>query len=199
MYCSNPHHNTAERCTKEVSCKVAGGEAEARRMLKTWILWGAGEASRDMHKKTWQFVKEHQEASFALPAEAYLDRQVFKEWPCDRIGLIALPPLPPGSSADPGPASKGITMDSPLRYEHDERVPQAICAEIEGLWRLGTMPVTTLSQRSHHKPSKGSIYTVPPFLCLAFEYGYIHPDLAPPVGYKWVLRGLEYRLVRKGG
>eukprot|EP00971_Amphidinium_carterae_P136415 2702965-Amphidinium_carterae.1 len=79
MTCTRPEHNADRRCTKEVSFGVAGGEDNCRRLLKSWIVFGACAPSRDAHREVFADVSRMKNTG-GYPLEADLDRQAPEHW-----------------------------------------------------------------------------------------------------------------------
>ena len=46
MLCTHPDHQADGKCTKQVTCRVAGSSLEAKRLLKAWAIWGVCETNR---------------------------------------------------------------------------------------------------------------------------------------------------------
>lgn len=78
-------------------------------------------------------------------------------------------------------------------------VPASVHSAMEKLMREGGIPCTSLEQRLRCGPKAGSGYGVPPGLQEAFQHGYIHPNLPPPLGAKWVCHASVWRLLPQGG
>lgn len=190
MTCGNPRHNLGKKCTKEVSIGVAGGAAQARQMLKSWVVWGGAEASRKDHFDAWQVVIQHAQAGFSLPSEDDLDKHAPMHWDSD------LQPVPTvGTPAPPA----GVAAGAALLGEPGPDVPERIHAEMERLAQLGALPVTTLEQRLRNKGTAGSTYGVPQFFAAARRYGYLSPNFEAPSGYRWVNRSGAWILTIKAG
>ena len=167
MHC--PFHT---KCTKEIACSVAGGEAEARRFIKAWMLLGPGCGSKadhmdGRHKSVLlQALKEG-----TLCTEGALDEManVFEN------GLeMPAPFTQPGEVG--GQASSAGTS---LLGNVNAGVSEALHAEMEGLAAQRSIPITTSAQRRRNTISSNSQYDVPQPLAAAFRAGYIHPNLPP--------------------
>ena len=79
-------------------------------------------------------------------------------------------------------------------------VPAGIHERMEELAARGSIPITTLPQRLRSMPTAGSRYHVPKELLQARDYGYIGPNLPPPLGLHWVASdGGFWALREKGG
>jgi hypothetical protein len=78
-------------------------------------------------------------------------------------------------------------------------VPEAVHNSMEALRRRGAIPRTSLEQRQKSKMTSGSSYGVPPELVDALKWRYLHPDLPPPTGMKWICRGGKWSLAPLGG
>ena len=193
MFCSRPEHNVERRCTKELSFGVAGGEDVCRRMLKSWIVFGAGVSSRDEHMfSCWKMILNLKK-DLALPFEVLLDENTVHDWDAyDDVGRSQriAPPAPqdflPGERDRLGSAAPGV--------------PESVHAEMEELAASGAVPITTQKQRSRNKKTPGTTYGVPPWLSDAVKYNYVHPNLPPPRGCVWRFSsGNTWTLCFKGG
>ena len=78
-------------------------------------------------------------------------------------------------------------------------VPKEVHERMQALYLSGGVPPTNLGQRERTRLTGGTNYAVPSALKEALEYGYIHPNLAPPSGYRWSYHGGNWRLVLRGG
>ena len=71
---------------------------------------------------------------------------------------------------------------------------------MEELFRSGGVPQSTPEQRERNRGTSGSRYTVPKGpLQEALDWGYIGPNLPPPVGLRWVGHGGKWVLLVHGG
>lgn len=77
--------------------------------------------------------------------------------------------------------------------------PASLHMAMEELMRKGSIPCTSLEQRMRCVPMAGSGYGVPDGLKEAFRHGYVHPNLPPPTGMKWVCHSGVWRLLPRGG
>ena len=194
MTCCNPQHNSGKRCTKELSIGVAGGAAQARRMLKSWAVWFCAEASRKDHLNAWRVVVEHAKAEFRLPSEEDLDKHAPTQWAGN---LLPVPTA--GMPSSPAGPIAGLAAGVALLGEPGPDVPEPIHAEMERLARLGALPITTLAQRLRNMGTAGSTYGVPQFFAAARRYGYLSPNFEAPSGYRWVHRNGTWALTGKAG
>jgi len=78
-------------------------------------------------------------------------------------------------------------------------VPAGVHKAMEELLLKGCIPRTSLEQRLRRGPTPGSGHGVPAGLREAFQHRYIHPNLPPPTGMKWVCSGRVWRLIVQGG
>ena len=188
--CGNPQRNQGQKCTKEVSIGVAGSAAQARKMLKSWMVWGGGGASRKDHFDAWRVVVQHTQAGFSLPSEESLDKHAPTQWDVDVL------PVPTVETfASPAGLAAGVA----LLGERGPDVPEPIHAEMERLAQLGALPIATLEQRRRNKGTAGSTYGVPRFFAAARQHGYLSPNFEAPSGYRWVSRSGAWTLTVKGG
>ena len=83
MTCLRPEHCVDGRCTKQVSVRVAGGEDRARRMLKSWVVFGERARTRDRpgHRHLWDTIRELAAVEDGLPTSAELDAEATVAWP----------------------------------------------------------------------------------------------------------------------
>ena len=188
-YCKASTH---VRCTRELSITVAKGESSCRRILKAWLLLGAGATSREEH-----MAREHRELlQSALETGLLLDES-------------ALDRLAPSSSTD--------TVEVPFNFENtDKKEQQPVCGEgvlgpcapevrpafhdeMTALALRGDLPHTSLSQRTRNRRSVSSTYIVPDALREALAFGYVHPNIPPPRGLVWEAAGGRWKLCMRGG
>ena len=78
-------------------------------------------------------------------------------------------------------------------------VSAEIHARMLELRRQGAIPCSTLEQRKRNALTSSSMYGVPPALGETLKYGYLSPNLAPPVGFVWRCRGGRWALAPQGG
>jgi hypothetical protein len=78
-------------------------------------------------------------------------------------------------------------------------VPPDVHARMLQLAQQDGIPITTQAQRRRAGMKRGSRYGVPETLKDAFQYGYIHPNLPPPLGLLWRASSGAWRLVPQGG
>ena len=193
MFCSRPEHNVDKRCTKELSFGVAGSANDCRRMLKAWVVFGAGVSSRDEHMfSCWRMIQNLKKDN-AIPFEVLLDENTIYDWDAyDAVGKSQsiAPPAEkdflPGARDRLGSAAPGV--------------PESVHAQMEELAASGAIPITTEKQRSRNKKTPGTTYGVPPWLSDAVKYNYVHPNLPPPRGCVWRFSsGNTWTLCFKGG
>ena len=159
----------------------------ARRMLKTWAIWGLFETSRGDHIKAWDDVV-HQFQSGLIPMECDLDDAAIESWNYE--GLVAPveidPPRPTGASGRDilGGICSGVPSDL-----HERMVTLAMTGEV---------PITTRVQRNRYKNPKRD-FRVPPDLADALAHGYLHPNLPPPRGLIWKCSAGRWVLMPRGG
>ncbi len=92
------------------------------------------------------------------------------------------PEVPPAAAPPPAPGT-----------------PPHIAGLMQDMADRGMIPRTTPAQRRRYKRTAGTTYGVPKHLSVAFDWGYIHPDLPPPADYVWRCRAGVYSLAPRGG
>ena len=189
-------------CIRELSVNVAGGEEKCRRVLKAWALLGPSLASRDEHmsKQNRQVFIDALEQGSLLDEEELdnIANSVAGE-PAAGVGsqntstgvLSPFRPaaIPKTKSGQPKKRLLG-TAGSVSRDVHQR---------MEELAAQGGIPVSTLPQRQRNKLTSGTNYFVPAELKEALDNGYLHPNLAPPLGMQWCYQNATWRLQIRGG
>ena len=180
MTCSHPEHNRAgfALCTKTLSNSVSGSEDMTRRMLQWWAARGLPLTSKEQHKDEWVKLAAEVMAGGSVPCAADLDAQAPAEWPRATDAAGPLDPLG-------GPAA-GVPLDVHRR--------------MVVLYESGGLPKTTPDQRARARKTSGTTYAAEKGLTEALTWSYIHPNLKPPPGRVWRLRGKnEFHLAPQGG
>jgi hypothetical protein len=197
MSCTNPLHNLlgGRKCSKEVSYAIAGSEETAIQMLKAWVLWGAFDSDRDTHMVvTWADVVA-QSTSGLLPSMAQLNTMLISDWTSFEAPLLHHAGIVAGSSS----AGIGGLIVGDLLGGIVEGVPQNVHAQMVALVEAGSIPVSTVAMRLRSRGTSASEYGVPTGLAQARDYGYIGPNLPPPLGMVWKCRGGKWSLAPRGG
>jgi hypothetical protein len=104
----------------------------------------------------------------------------------DRHGLVGKAQRVPSDRA----AKESARKTKNLLGHKSPDVPESVRAVMEALAREGSIPISTLQQRSSCRSMKGT--QVPAQFTEALRYKYVHHSLPcdPPVGFQWVqLRG----------
>jgi hypothetical protein len=185
--CNHPLHRVDGTCTKELRASVVDGHEAARRVLKAWLLFGLGCDSRAEHMdRNWKnTLLDNLESGF-LPSEAQLDLLTITNWNAD-VDVPVEMSLP-----------ENFDKEHPLG-EAADGVPPGVHAEMEKLAIEGWLQPTSLAQRARNKPSSGTAYGVPVAWASARDHGYIHPNLPPPHGMRWVFRKGSFVLLPRAG
>jgi hypothetical protein len=195
MTCTHPDHKgvRGQKCTKELSATVAGSLENARRMLKTWAIYGSFDSDQLTHRQaTWDLVKT-QFKDGLVPTEAELDGlEVY-----DRSNVMA-PVVGAPIASSGASSSSSVAPDSPLEGPNPG-VPAVVHDRMLALHLAGVLPRTTMSQRLRQRKVVGTTYGVPASLSEAFDFAYINPNLPPPAGYKWRHGVAQWRLCELGG
>jgi hypothetical protein len=203
MTCTVPAHSRGEKCSKELSLVVAGGEDKCIRMLKAWIVLGHESETRAAHMfESWKLVKEL--AGEGLPSMAELDSNAPFSWsdtaPALDMSMIVVPasiqPLASFGGVAAG-ADAGV-FAGPLGV-CAQSCPAEVHARMIDLQSQDALPTTSPEQRGRMRLTKGANYGVPPAYRDALHYGYISPNLPPPRGFSWRCQGMQWMLIRKGG
>ena len=194
MTCSNPSHKHVgeKSCTREMRLGVVQDRPPdeqascVRRALKAWVLLGAACENRQQHMAPeWRTTVMDLILSDNLLPEWELDAMAPTEWASDVdtpvLGLGVPPP------------------DAAIGLGHRGEAPADLHEEMQRLAEQGLVPVTTLAQRRRCRKAGSSTYSGPPDLSRACEYGYLHPNLPPPLGMIWRCSGGHWRLVPRGG
>ena len=187
MTCMQPSHNKGRKCTKEVSFGVAGSENICRRMLKSWIVYGASVRTRDDHMiGAWQTIKQLRRDD-CLPPEGDLDDNVVTDWEDYNDVKQAQKDCKPQGRAKSKASAKAAASHRAASLLGDalEGVPANIHDQMVLLASQGVIPITSAAQRSRQKGTGGSSYGVPRFLSDTATYGYISPNLPAPAGFVW--------------
>ena len=79
MTCTQPHHNKGKKCAEDTSFGAAGDAGLCRRMLKSWLVFGATIATRDEHRDMWMNILEMRNKN-GLPEEQELDAAAVSSW-----------------------------------------------------------------------------------------------------------------------
>ena len=197
------------------------------RMLKYWVVLGKSVRTKELHKNCWATVLEALSKG-AVPSMQELDRQAPTTWPRAPSPQAASeeegrqPPAmkrrreksaPPGGSAahaaplassrsaavPVGAASEAVADSQDPLGGRAAHVPAEVHERMLSLLVAGGVAKTTPAARSRAKLTSGSEYGVPQELAEALRYSYIHPNLAPPVGYRWRAQPGGFKLVPSGG
>ena len=193
MTCSLAAHNKSGRCTKELAISKAGSQQNARRVLKAWVLLG-----HSLHQK-----EAHVDDSLKrMLLISLTEGTLASEDTLDSIAvatgdeIVQAPFVAPSASASS--SRDGVPQES-LLGDVATNVPPEIHREMLALAAQGAIPITTLSQRHRNKRSGRTEYGVPKGLANAFEYGYVHPNLPPPLGLVWQHQSGKWKLLHRGG
>ena len=192
MSCHLPQHNVGDqRCSRELTVTVTGSEESTRRILKAWVLLGHGLPTREQHMD----AGSRQQLLTSLK-----DGTLLSESELDKISAASeksavVAPLQPKPSGDSPPPTNAKT----LLGKRDGCVPEDAHNRMLDLAARGAIPITTLSQRQRNRLTSGTEYGVPPELKEALTYGYLHPNLAPPQGFRWGYQGGKWMLRIHGG
>lgn len=196
MTCARGNHAAHTKCTKEISIDQAGGNDEARRFLKAWVLLGSGVASRSEHMSTsWKAVLLSAIADGTLMSEAELDVIAMQHADSEVQAPFVEVPTSDVRTVKKRKSSK----KSGVLGACAKGVPSEIHIAMEALTEQGVLPPTTPEQRSRNSSTANTTYGVPKFFSEAKQYGYVHPNLPPPGGYKWVCRSGKWLLIPRGG
>ena len=182
MACRHPGH---VRCSRELAATVAGGLPQARQALQAWIILGANLPNRESHMSAEmrQILTEALESQSLLPEE-------------DLVHIITS--LDAGLESPFRPSAPPSNPDNITLGRRATDVPAAFHEQMLQMARRGQIPSTTLAQRQRNR-RHASNYRVPVDLELAFQFGYISPNLPPPAGVRWVCKAGEWTLVPRGG
>eukprot|EP00971_Amphidinium_carterae_P236234 4688213-Amphidinium_carterae.1 len=140
-----------EQCSKELAVNVAGSSESALRVLKSWVVLGAGMPSKKEH-----MCATHKTALLnALQTNSLLSARELDELavagtivsPFAALAAPRVKPVLPKRGGILGEANAGISSE--------------LHAKMESMAREGLLPVTTASQRLRNEAGPSSTYTVP--------------------------------------
>lgn len=204
--CADPRHaGGPKKCSKEIAFSTVGGQPECKRLLKAWLLLSAGYPTRDehVHGSVKAMLTERLKAGELLD-ETDLDAAVS----CDAAAEVRVPWVEKATdsvsaAAEPRARKRRKQAESAQRSDllgsPVVGVPKAVHDSMVSLASTGALPRSTTAQRERNKLSDGSKYAVPKELKTALRWGYIHPNVAPPLGMTWRCCAGNWRLVRQGG
>ena len=109
-------------------------------------------------------------------------------------GLEFEAPLVPEVAVDPG-----VRRQRGCLGKREDGVPEAVHALMEASAAEGGIPVTTLARRISARNSTKAEIGVPAELIQARNWGYIHPVLPAPAGYRWRFKNRKWTLGLRGG
>ena len=195
MSCTNPRHNTNRKCSREMSNHITGGNSETRRMLKLWVIMGSCCVDRDgpagHMSRPWTALFLDMKKDSTLPSEQVLDDLAVTDWAAE---------LPVPGVEQPRPVKRRATDKVPdVLGDRAADVPEHVHAEMRRLAEQGLIPTSSLAQRERSRFIKGCAYLVPDALKEAHQYGYVHPNLPPPLGLRWRGRNGTWALTMAGG
>jgi hypothetical protein len=223
MTCANPLHNVVGQptCTKSLSCSVAGGVSLAERALKYWAALGPSPVIRS---KADHFALWSSDVLPALKEDRLPSTDELAELAKTVLYVVPPPPAPhpplpppedppesPEMAADSGeqhtqPSAKrsrhraeaGVGVEDPLGGPH-KGITEAQHERMLLLYREGAIGLSVPVQRMRSHMTGGTEYGVPARLREALSLGYLHPDLPPPIGFRWHKRGSKMYLTPQGG
>ena len=165
-----------EKCTKEVSFRVAGSKELARRMLLTWTIWGPTVETKEEHKALWPLVVQDQCAGLLLPMDT-LEAMVRAQ---TDSGCVAVAPR----AARPSLLLRQRAAD--VCWASDTQMSRGLCMRDVCSWPYRVSADSTQAERSLCRQSIGKVVLgVPAAFMDARDYGYVHPHLPPPIGFVW--------------
>jgi hypothetical protein len=80
-----------------------------------------------------------------------------------------------------------------------EGCPQEVHDRMLALFAKGGVPRSTPAMRLKHRRTAGEGYKIFSSLQEAFDFGYVSPNLNPPLGFIWGRRGEGWQLKPQGG
>ena len=194
MTCMLRHNLDGDRCTREFNVSRCDGNAEmARRVLKTWALWGLTVDSRKDHRSQFDMIfcqmknlmteQELDQRANEILLESALDDDKQIDVPCGLRMTDTIENMP----------TKGILGKKARACP--ESVHQKMC-EMAAAKKI---PISTLETRQACKKSTTAEMGVPAGLKEARDWAYIHPNLPPPAGMVWRFRSKRWFLTVRGG
>ena len=158
-------------------------------MLRAWIAWGQGCASKEEHKAIWSRVCSAKKKSKLPSLEALLAMPVF----APVSGAASASAAGTGKQSSATEQSSAVANSAP-------RTPDEVTERMEAMIAAGQLPRTTKAQRRRNKRTNNTEYGVPQGLSEALQWGFVHPNLPPPRGMQWVASGLkQFTLQYRGG
>eukprot|EP00959_Pyramimonas_sp_CCMP1952_P077274 1615255-Pyramimonas_sp.AAC.1 len=193
--CRHPDHKSLRPCTKEIRHTVSGSSDASLHMLKYWSMLSTEAADKDSHYALWFSHVVPAREGDVLPALPLLEAMMQASVATDHAAPLEAPAAPPAVVdllGEPDDILGGVVPGS--------GVPAEVHAAMINLAADGVIPITTQEQRRRNSLSKHSEYSTPAFLTPALRWGYIHPNLKAPQGFKWSSKGAgKLVLSIKGG
>ena len=144
--------------------------------------------TRDLHTSDeWKKVMLEMLADGSLMTDAAQPR----DWDSDMCAPVVTPAAPV--------RHRKLDKTDILEARDEARASEAVHAAARAAAREGTIPVTTLKQRSRNKLSSGCEYVVPEGLRDLLVAGFTHPNLPAPAGLIWLTRVGTWRLKPRCG
>ena len=207
LTCNWPGHNRHSRCTRELRITSTSSSDFAQRVLKAYAVFGGGTPGKEEHKATWNDIIG---LGDDMPSHLDLDAMLQAAESADAGGRVEDLVEVHAAAGNrgrratrkrPQAALAGDAADEPLDGLGGigAGVPQDVHEHALSLFNRGALPATTVEQRTRSRMTPGTGYHTPEALSPLLQWGYIHPNLRPPLGYYWQAGGGQWRLRPRGG
>ena len=176
-------------------------------VLKAYAVFGSGAPSKEAHNESWDtIIGLGDELPSHIDLDAMLEAAGSEDDGGQLEGLVQVHVI---AEKRVRKRAKGKTTQAASAGNADELldglggigagVPQDVHDSALSLFHRGALPATTIEQRARSRMTPGTGYHTPAELSALLQWGYIGPNLRPPLGYVWQAGVGLWRLRPRGG
>ena len=193
MSCKHEGH---DKCSRELRVSSTASADYAPRVLKAWVVFGLGTRSKPQHKDSFAEILA---LGDNLPSDADLEAMI-QDLPTAPVGEVQGVKVDADNVPKPRKVGgKTGSTSNDVLGGCSAGVPMEVHEIALGYATRGVLPLTTPTQRARNRMAPKTGYYTPEDMTPLLRYGYIHPNLPPPLGNYWCCRSGTWWLASRGG